>query len=396
MPHRKTPYRLLFLCVCALFCCQCASETGKSGATVTPTSSVEPMAGVAPAGLGVSLAAGLTYAGMCDGSAAAALDEQTFVVASDEATFQQGTTPQKNLLGVYRLAQGGVPVQTVDLTATLAPQPNNPTQHDPDHVEADLEGAARIGNRLYWLTSHGHNSSGKRRVDRYRFFATDVVGSGANITVRPAGTNGAFPAYMKLLQDMSGDARLAPFKLGDLETAKIAPEDGGINIEGLSATRDNKLLIAFRSPVPQGKALLVTLENADELIEGRAAQAKFGAPIQLDLGGRGVRDIAYWPQRNIYIIIAGPAGPTGEFRLYQWNGAQAQAPIVIKDKAGNELSLAGLAPEALVIYPTTNRLLLLSDDGDIKLKSASNNEMKENKELPDAERRFRTAWVMFP
>ncbi len=396
MPHRNIPYRALFLCVCVPLFSQCAVETGKSGAPVTPSPSIEPNAGVAPAGSGVSLAAGLTYTGMCDGSAAAALDEQTFVVASDEATFKQGTTPQKNLLGIYRLAQGGAPVQTVDLTATLAPEPNNPAQHDPEHVEADLESAARIGNRIYWLTSHGHNSSGKRRVDRYRFFATDVVGSGANITVRLAGTSGAFPAYMNLLKDMSGDARLAPFKLGDLDAAQVAPEAGGINIEGLSATRDNKLLIAFRSPVPQGKALLVPLENADELIEGRAAQAKFGAPVQLDLGGRGVRDIAYWPQRNSYIIIAGPAGPTGEFRLYQWSGAQTQAPVVIKDKAGNELSLAGLAPEALVIYPTTNRLLLLSDDGDVQLKSASNNELKANKELPDAERRFRTAWLMFP
>ncbi len=396
MPHRNTPYRVLFLCACGLLFCQCALETGKSGAATTPAPASAPTTGVTPAGPGVSFAAGLTYTGRCDGSAAAALDEQTFVVASDEATLKQDATPQKNLLGIYRIDPGGAPRQTVDLTAALAPEPNNPAQHDPEHVEADIEGAARIGDRIYWITSHGHNAKGKRRVDRYRFFATDVSGSGANSSLRLAGTSAAFPAYMNLLKDMSGDPQLAGFKLAELEAGNKAPEDGGINIEGLSATRDNKLLLAFRSPLTQGKALLVLLENANDLIAGKAAQAKFGVPVQLDLGGLGVRDIAYWKSKDVYIIIAGPAGSDGTFRLYQWSGNPAQSPVVIKDKTGNEINLSGLNPEALVALPNSNRLLLLSDDGDLKMKSPSLGTMLDNKELPDAERRFRTAWLTFP
>jgi hypothetical protein len=342
------------------------------------------------------LTAGLTYAGMCDGSAAAALDEQTFVVASDEATLKQGPTPQRNVLGVYRIDQGGAPLQTVDLSAALAPEPNNPAQHDPEHVEADIEGAARIGDRIYWITSHGHNSKGKRRVDRYRFFATDLVGSGPNVALRPAGTTGPFPAYMNLLKDMSGAAQLAGFKLGELDAGNKAPEEGGINIEGLCATRDNKLLIAFRSPLTQGKALLIPLENGDDLITGKTAQAKFGAPLQLDLGGLGIRDIAYAKAQDVYLIIAGPATADGPFRLYQWSGNSAQPPIVSKDKAGNEISLSGLNPEALVVYPNSNRVLVISDDGDVKMRSPSLNTTLDNKELPDAERLFRTVWLTLP
>ncbi|HEX8179851.1 MAG TPA: hypothetical protein VF525_09945, partial [Pyrinomonadaceae bacterium] len=142
----------LIVCLGLLLFCQCTAEVGKSGASAPAPAAPMPAS---------QLTAGLTYAGMCDGSAAAALDEQTFVVASDEATLKQGPTPQRNVLGVYRIDQGGAPLQTVDLSAALAPEPNNPAQHDPEHVEADIEGAARIGDRIYWITSHGHNSKGK-------------------------------------------------------------------------------------------------------------------------------------------------------------------------------------------------------------------------------------------
>ncbi len=54
--------------------------------------------------------------------------------------------------------------------------------------------------------------------------------------------------------------------------------------------------------------------------------ASFGAPILLDLGGRGVRDL----RRNAtgdYLILAGPSGTGSDFRLYSWNGSPASAPV---------------------------------------------------------------------
>lgn len=338
-----------------------------------------------------SVAAGLTYSGMCDGSAAAALDDKTFVTASDEAN-SNGT----NVLNVYLFGQGGAPQRVVDLTPSLVPDPKNKDQHDPKNPEADIEGAARIGNRIYWIASHGHNKNGKRREDRYRFFATDIEGTGDAISVRPAGSQGALPAYMNLLKDMAGDPGLSSFDFKKLDASTLAPEDGGVNIEGLCATRDDKLLIAFRSPVGGGKALLVVLENRDEIIEGKATQAKFGAPIQLNLDGLGIRDIAYSSRKDVYLILAGPARSDGAFKLYQWSGKPDQQPQLMKDKDGKEINLSGLNPEAIIIHPTANIFFLLSDDGDLPMKSPSTGKVSENKELPDKERLFRSLRVPLP
>ena len=41
--------------------------------------------------------------------------------------------------------------------------------------ESDIEGAARLGGRIYWITSHGRSKKGKRRSNRYRLFATDIA-----------------------------------------------------------------------------------------------------------------------------------------------------------------------------------------------------------------------------
>ena len=42
--------------------------------------------------------------------------------------------------------------------------------------EADFEDAARIGNRIYVIESHGRNKDGKLDRARYRFFGMDVAG----------------------------------------------------------------------------------------------------------------------------------------------------------------------------------------------------------------------------
>ena len=45
----------------------------------------------------------------------------------------------------------------------------------PKEPEADLEGATRIGDDIYWITSHGQNKNGKNRPSRHRLFATAVA-----------------------------------------------------------------------------------------------------------------------------------------------------------------------------------------------------------------------------
>ena len=93
-----------------------------------------------------------TYRGPCDASAAAALDADHFIVGDDE----------HNTLRVYRQGQAS-PVDSLNLAGFLGTAADE---------ESDIEDAAAIGTRIYWITSHGRNSKAKLRPGRHRFFAT--------------------------------------------------------------------------------------------------------------------------------------------------------------------------------------------------------------------------------
>ena len=189
---------------------------------------------------GAELSPIIHYHGMCDASGAVALDADTFVVADDE----------DNKLRLYHARNGGSPIKVLDPSGFLRVDPNEP--------ELDLEGAARIGDRIYWITSHGRNKNAKYRESRLRFFATAIQKTNDNFEIKPVGK-----FYSQLLADFFTDPRLRPFHLAEAE--QRAPKDpGGFNIEGLSATPEGQLIIGFRNPIPQRRALLVPLLNPAE------------------------------------------------------------------------------------------------------------------------------------
>jgi hypothetical protein len=306
-----------------------------------------------------------TYPGMCDASAAVAVGPTMFVVANDE----------DNVLRVYQRNTSDNPVTTFDLTSFL--------NLDPEHPEADIEGATRIGNRIYWITSHGTNKEGKPRPSRRRLFATEVNMASDQVTITPVGT-----PYTHLVKDVVESPWLKEYKLGD--AAKEPPEQvananrvAGLNIEGLTATPQGTLLIALRNPIPGGQALLIPLENPEEAINGKAAT--LGKPIPLSLGGLGVRSIEYFEAWGKYLIVAGPPDDQGEFELYQWSGAASEAPHPIPD-----VTFKGMYPEALIIYPgEQTKIQLLSDDGTVQVDGR---ECKDKNVTP-AKKSFRSIWV---
>ena len=177
---------------------------------------------------------------------------------------------------MYRSDRGGPPIKEFDCNAFLEVQGKS--------LEADLEAGARIGDRVFWMGSHGRNKHGKERSNRCRFFATDIRVAGGEVTLTPVGK-----PYKDLLDDLVRDPRFDSFHLAD--AAQFTPKAAdALNIEGLSATPDGHLLIGFRNPIPQGKALLIPLLNPNEVVDGKTA--RFGPAILLDLGGLGIRDIA--------------------------------------------------------------------------------------------------------
>ncbi|WP_297326160.1 DUF3616 domain-containing protein [Nitrosomonas sp.] len=299
-----------------------------------------------------------SHFGMCDASAAVPVESNLFVVANDE----------DNTLRIYKNEESGKAIYSQDLSSFL--------QINPKHPEVDIEGATLIKNRIYWITSHGANKDGKQRPNRHRFFATDIEAIDGKFGLKPIGI--PFLGLVKAFEDSAG---LKNYDLG--KAAKNAPESkNGLNIEGLTRTPQGNLLIGFRNPIPEGKALLVPLENPQEVIAGNE-KPKLGNPILLALDGLGIRSIEYSDASGAYFIIAGPYDDNGSFQLYQWSGNPSEAPVLIK------IDFNGLHPEALVVYSKKKtRAKILSDDGS---KSINGQNCKVLVNAQD--KAFRSTWL---
>ncbi len=292
---------------------------------------------------------------MSDASGAVPLGTNCFAVADNEQT----------CIKIYRRDRGGPPLKSFDFASFL--------EVEPRRSQVDIEAAARIGDRAFWLSSHGRNVQSKFSPNRQRLFATDIKSVGDAFELVPAGK-----PYKDLLSDLVHDPHLKRFNLA--EASQKAPKSSNaLNLEGLCATPDGQLLIGFRNPIPEGRALIVPLSNPDQVINGKPA--RLGEPQLLDLHGLGIRDLAYTD--NKYVIIGGPYAGKGHFRLYWWSG-NASRPEHIKG-----LKFGDLHPEAIVLYPDKGlrEFQLLSDDGTRLING------KVNKDLPVPQRQFRGVWV---
>lgn len=298
------------------------------------------------------------YVGMCDASAAVALNNELFAVANDE----------DNSLRIYHAAKGGLPVSSQDLSALLRVERKKP--------ETDLEAASWLGDHIYWISSHGRNRDGKFRASRHRFFATKVEERGGRVQLSGVGR-----VYMNLLPDLLRDPRLRLFRLD--RASRLPPKAvGALNIEGLCATPEHSLLIGFRNPIPQNRALIVPLLNPADVINGKSA--RLGDPLLLDLGGRGIRDIVRW--RDRYVIIAGAHDANQNSKLFAWSGGSAPAREL------PSITFTNFNPEAIIVYPDNSKpFQALSDDGTVLIngvgcKTLANTNLKK----------FRAAWVTLP
>lgn len=298
------------------------------------------------------------YLGACDGSAGVAIGSSHLLVANDET----------DILRLYRI---GTPrwIGRLDLTADLSV----------GNSEADIEGASRVQNSplSYWITSHGRNKKGKIKEDRYRLFGLLLeAGPSSAPTLRPMGQ-----PYRHLVQDMLEsaswerptqavlDALTAATRLSESELEELAPKVRGLNIEGLATSPDdNRLLIGFRNPLIDGKALIVDLLNPEEVLYGRGG-ARFGEGILLDLGGLGIRAIEYSPLHGAYLIVAGPVGTEGPSSLAIWSGVPTQRPVSL----GTIEASPGMNPESI----------LVGDDGRIQLLFDEGSRTEGNKECKD-------------
>jgi hypothetical protein len=299
-----------------------------------------------------------TTEGSSDASTAIALPDGYMLVADDEA----------NVLRVYPRA-GGAAVQEWSYET-----------HGPQLAkELDLEAGARVGDTLYFTGSNSNKKDGDDAPDRSHLFAVKLGGIGAATTFSYVGQFSQLESQL-VAWDAGNVHGLGADRFGFATSAGegVVPEQAnGFSIEGMAAAPgDSALWLGFRAPQTGASlrthALIVPLENYAALVAGTATQASFGAPIEIDLGGRGIRSIDKGSDGR-YLIVAGPAGPASalvdrNFALFAWSGRAGEAPVELSNDLDALRKATGGSFESIVEVPgpvaAGTEVQLLLDNGD--------------------------------
>lgn len=334
---------------------------------------------------------GRFHTGASDASAAVAVDGQWMFVGDDE---DQG-------IRLYSRYHSGWPVATYNFGPYL-----NLVEVGPGGPrEADIESATRLGSRIFWMGSHSFGALPYTRTNRTRIFATDLSGSGPTATLQFVGRYEWLKEDLVAWDRANGHGKGADYYGLAASTAEgvdaKAPDGSGFNIEGLCFAPNSTSVayVAFRAPlVPptaRVKALVVPVTNFATLAisYGPPGSARFGPPIELNLGGRGIRSIECGPAGCL--IVAGPPGKAEEiaprdFRLFTWTGQPGDRPRL------RAADLRGLMPEAIVELPpapwtSNSQVQVLSDNG-TTVWYGDNVQAKHLDE--PAFKKFRSDWVV--
>lgn len=214
----------------------------------------------------------------------------------------------------------------------------------------DLEGVAvdREGY-VYAITSHSRDSNGDERKSRERLVRFRIEGDNV---VDPKVVDSLKRELMAAHPEIAASARIRKVK-----------SEGGLNIEALEMSPDQKqLLIGFRSPLLNQRAIIASIENPGAIFEADV-RPRIGATLTtLELDGNGIRAISWVPSLAGYLVIAGPvAHEQVNFQLWFWRGGS-------EDRA-RKVSVAGLSgfEHAEGVSPAViddkQCIIIVSDDG---------------------------------
>ena len=293
------------------------------------------------------------HTGTSDASAAIAIDNNYMITADDE----------KNILYVHSRSQSGLPATTFDYN-----QNNVLALTDGRELDTEAGVASPTVPGKVYLTgsmSNGSNSPFADRPSRNRIIAVTVTGTGAATTFANAGY------YAGLRQQLItwGDNYGYNFS-ASAATGKDPKFIDGFNIEGMVFAPDNATLyMGFRAPlVPTAnrtKAVIAPVQNFETFFNNGAPSGNptIGAPIELDLGGRGIRDI-FRLSNGSYIILAGSYDGTSNPAVYSWTGNATDAAMQLTDYNVTGLNVEGGMQINENGQMAPGKLQLISDDGD--------------------------------
>jgi hypothetical protein len=272
--------------------------------------------------------------GLYEPSAIQQLTDGRFIVAEDEKEYPFSL--------VILASDGSVDCRPLELGA-----------------EADAAGLAKLGDLegltgdaagfVYAITSHSRNSKGEEKKSRERLLRFRVDGSRL---VAPAVVTNLKAALVAAQPLLASAAAVLDVK-----------NEGGLNIEALEMTPDGRrLLLGFRSPLVDGRAILASIDNPDEVFASAATPAIASTLVTLDLAGHGLRALAWIPALTGYLLISGPvARELIDFRLWFWSGEADGQP--------RRVAVAGLPGFAhaegigAAIVAGHQKVVVVSDDG---------------------------------
>ena len=244
-------------------------------------------------------------------------------------------------------------VHSVALTATLLQTFSDFWKLD------DLEGLALDRSGLvYAITSHsrddeGHSKKSRERLVRFRIDGDRVVD----------------PQVVEGLKQALTTTHPLLAAAAEVREVKAA---GGLNIEALEIDPfEHHLLIGFRSPLHEGRAIVASIVNPTATFEADEEPRLSPDLDELELDGHGIRALSFLPALGQYLVVGGPVSrEPGEFSLWLWDGRRSNAVHRVTVPGLRDLARAeGVSPATI---DGAAGIIMVSDDGDRKAGRPAN------------------------
>jgi hypothetical protein len=150
-------------------------------------------------------------------------------------------------------------------------------------------------------------------------------------------------------------------------SAKLTPDEGGLNIEGLAWDQErHALLFGVRTPLSGVNPLVIPVRVKDLDGSWTTDNLKMLPPIRLSLGAangqQGIRSIEYVASRGAFLVVVGKtvSGVKTPFELYEWKGGKRGKLRRLDVSFAEKMKPEGVTSGTIGGKPA---LLFVDDDG---------------------------------
>jgi hypothetical protein len=199
------------------------------------------------------------------------------------------------------------------------------------------------------ITSHSRNGDGEEKKSRHKLVRFRLEGD--RVVDRRVVT-GLKPALAAAHPVLAAAAEIVDVKA-----------DGGFNIEALEFSADRqRLLIGFRSPLLDNRAIVASVENPTAMFETDEPPRIATTLETLDLDGNGIRGMCHVAALGGYLVVGGPvARQPVQFQLWFWSGGPGDPArrVSVAGLPGFEHA-EGVSP---AVIDGRQKIVVVSDDG---------------------------------